>query len=333
MSNSNTITVNLSNDHIERVSKSTPIRTIEELIWNSLDADATKVSIRIEKTELGNASITIEDNGEGISLKQANDYLSYIGNSWKAKKDETSSGRSIHGHKGEGRFKAFSLGSHIEWDSIYKENDTLNRIKLIFRSNNGNKVEPTKEQLNSIVNHTSHKVIITDLSRKITNYDFSNLKSDLTQTFAPYPYSYNEIEIYVDGYPIEPNEAIENITSYPIETDSLEGKHEVRIIEWSNIKAKQWFLCKENGTVLKDLRIDSNKIRSSGYSFSVYILSEYITELNIHHTLDLFDLQEEGKELLNEAYKKINEHFKRRRERESQAKLDRWKDLGIVVVN
>lgn len=329
MSSSNTITVNLSNDHVKRVSKSTPIRAIEELVWNSLDADATEVSIRINKNGLGNESITIDDNGEGISTKQANSFLSYIGNSWKAKKDETTSGRPLHGQKGEGRFKTFSLGSFIEWDSTYKERDTFHRIKIYFKSDNGNKLETIKEQCDSNVNKTRLKVTITNLPKRITNYNFDDLKDELTQTFAAHLYSYPEIKIYINGYEIEPNEAIQEITSYEIEVPKLEGIHTVRIIEWTNIKAKQLFLCKKNGTVLKDLRMESSKIRSLGYSFSAYLLSDYITELDSEHTLDLFDMQTEGKELLSEAYKKVNEHFKKRKDKEDQARLDKWKELGI----
>jgi len=329
MSNSNTITVNLSNDHVKRVSKSTPIRAIEELVWNSLDADATEVSIRINKNGLGNASITVEDNGEGISIKQANSYLSYIGNSWKTKKDETTSGRPLHGQKGEGRFKAFSLGRFIEWDSIYEEKDAFRRIKIHFRSENGNKAEIIQEPFNVSLKETKHKVTVTDLSKRITNYNFDNLKDELTQTFAAHLYSYPEIIIYVDGYKIEPDEAVHEITSYEIEISELEGNHTVKIIEWAEIKAKQLFLCKANGAVLKDLRVDSNKVRSLGYSFTVYLLSDYITELDSEHTLDLFDMQVEGKELLNEACKKVNEHFKKRKEEEDQARLNKWKDLGI----
>ena len=98
MSNSNTLKVNLSDDHLKRVSRANPIQAIEELIWNSLDADATKIFLRVESNEIGNQTIVIEDNGSGISEKQASKYLGFIGNSWKATKSETESGRPIHFH-------------------------------------------------------------------------------------------------------------------------------------------------------------------------------------------------------------------------------------------
>ena len=88
MSNISTLKVNLSDDHLKRVSKASPIQAIEELIWNSLDADATNISVRIESNAMGNQSITIEDNGSGISQRQASTALGYIGNSWKATRSE-----------------------------------------------------------------------------------------------------------------------------------------------------------------------------------------------------------------------------------------------------
>ena len=110
--------VKLSNDHIQRVSSAKPATALCELIWNSLDADATEIFVQFIRNGLGGYDkIIIRDNGEGMTRLYIENYLGFIGNSWKAKKDETARGRPIHGKKGEGRFKAFSLGTHMAWDS------------------------------------------------------------------------------------------------------------------------------------------------------------------------------------------------------------------------
>ena len=45
---------------------------LTELIWNALDADATKVDLHIQENPLGGAEeITITDNGMGMNLVQA----------------------------------------------------------------------------------------------------------------------------------------------------------------------------------------------------------------------------------------------------------------------
>lgn len=44
--------VEVHQDHLERIIRSDPVNSIAELIWNSLDADATKVYVDIEKGPL-----------------------------------------------------------------------------------------------------------------------------------------------------------------------------------------------------------------------------------------------------------------------------------------
>lgn len=103
-------TVKLTPDHMKRVSQTKPVVALCELIWNSLDADATDIYIQFSKNVLGGYDkIIVKDNGTGITVSQIKNYLGYIGNSWKTKRNTTESGRPIHGKKGEGRFKAFRL--------------------------------------------------------------------------------------------------------------------------------------------------------------------------------------------------------------------------------
>ena len=48
------IPVNVKRDHIEALVASTnPVTSLAELIWNALDADAHKVTIRFRKNALG----------------------------------------------------------------------------------------------------------------------------------------------------------------------------------------------------------------------------------------------------------------------------------------
>lgn len=328
MSNLSTREVNLSDDHVKRISRATPIQAIEELIWNSLDADATRVSVRIESNDIGNYSITIEDNGEGITDAQANVYLTYIGNSWKALKSETKSGRPIHGQKGAGRFKSFSLGRVVDWESVYQKGNEFYQLDISMNSDNANKFNISNTS-KSTAKHSKSIIKVTELNDKVAAHNFDDIKDKLTQTFAIYLYTFPEIEITVNGYPINPTEAIKDNTDYPLLLDGLEGNHKVKIIEWSEIKSKQILLCKDNGTVLKEQKAEPYKVRNLGYSFSIYLISDYITKLNDESILELIELAPEGKDLLEACYQKVNEHFKGRKSKERLLRLQSWKESGI----
>lgn len=328
MSNISTLEVNLSDDHLKRVSRASPSQAIEELIWNSLDADATNISVRIESNEIGNQSIAIEDNGTGISEKQARNYLGYIGNSWKSARSETASGRPIHGQKGEGRFKAFSLGRIVDWESVFQQDNNFHKLVISLNSDRANKFNVVKAVL-SDSSKTKSIIRISELNKKVAAHNFDELKNKLTQTFSPYLHAYPDIKILLNGYPINPNEAIKDVSEYKLELDSIVGTHEVKIIEWIDIKSKQLLLCKSNGTVLKELKAEPNRVRNLGYSFSAYLISDYITKLNSESSLDLIDLDADGKDLLEAAYQKINNHFKAKKAEEHLLRLQRWKEAGI----
>ena len=46
-------TVEVQPDFLERQSRSKPIQAVAELIWNGLDADASRIDVRLEFGELG----------------------------------------------------------------------------------------------------------------------------------------------------------------------------------------------------------------------------------------------------------------------------------------
>ena len=59
-------------DHVRRISKdSNPTQAVAELIWNSLDAEADRVSISLVRTPLGAITeVIVNDNGHGIAPEE-----------------------------------------------------------------------------------------------------------------------------------------------------------------------------------------------------------------------------------------------------------------------
>lgn len=331
MSSITTHKVKLTEDHLKRVSRTSPISAIEELIWNSLDADATEISFRINDNPLGgNLSITLEDNGTGVTHKQVNNFISSLGLSWKSKKHETDSGRPIHGEKGEGRFKAFSLGRVTDWESIYKQGDDFYRLEVKFKSDALNQFEVVPPiKLDNPPTSTGLKVSISELEKKIAGNKFLDLENQLLQSFGSYLYNYSNIKLWVNGNQLDVTNAIKNLTDIPIEVDEIAGVHNLKIIEWINLSTKQLLLCKDNGTVIKELPNGVKKVKNFGYSFTAHLISSLVNEFNNESAIDLFELDNEGKALLDQATIKLNQHFKEIKEQENFERLQRWKNEGI----
>jgi hypothetical protein len=47
------VSVSVQDDYLERMSKTRPINAVAELVWNSLDADADKIEVKLFENEMG----------------------------------------------------------------------------------------------------------------------------------------------------------------------------------------------------------------------------------------------------------------------------------------
>lgn len=103
---------------------------IYELVKNSYDAHATKVLITFE-----NDSITISDNGKGMSLDDLKNKWLFVGYSAKSDGTEDASYRSkikrkFAGAKGIGRISCDRLGSEVTLTTKSALSDQIERIHV-----------------------------------------------------------------------------------------------------------------------------------------------------------------------------------------------------------
>lgn len=115
------IILNAGNDLVQRLAgEKDPVRAIIELIWNSLDADANKVSVTFERNDAdGIVGVTVRDDGLGMSPERVEQDFKWVGNSWKVGARVTErQKRPLHGRLGQGRLRAFALGTRITWETV-----------------------------------------------------------------------------------------------------------------------------------------------------------------------------------------------------------------------
>ena len=125
-------TVEIQPDFLERQAKVQPIAAVAELKWNGLDADSTAITVDLEDDNLGGLSrIIVTDNGHGIPYAEAPALFGNLGGSWKKRGAHTKiHKRQLHGQEGRGRFKAFALGSVVDWTSTYARDVKLFRYEI-----------------------------------------------------------------------------------------------------------------------------------------------------------------------------------------------------------
>src|ERR1700722_15168672 len=138
--------VSVGADHIQAISRARkPLLGIAELIWNALDADATRVRVVITPNDLkGVETVLVEDNGTGILPSELETAFGQLGDSWKRLANETKSlHRALHGKKGVGRYRAFALGDVVSWDTRYIEHGNSFAYNIEFDSLDKRKVRAT----------------------------------------------------------------------------------------------------------------------------------------------------------------------------------------------
>ena len=74
-----------ADDHVRNLAhENDVVRAVSELVWNALDADATRISVEL----VGNSTdgidgVAVSDNGNGMSAEAASAGFRNIGGSWK----------------------------------------------------------------------------------------------------------------------------------------------------------------------------------------------------------------------------------------------------------
>ena len=118
------LSVAVRDDFVARQTKAKPVPALAELLWNSLDGDATDVSVEFSHNDLagGMSKIVVYDNGDGFSRTEARALFGNLGGSWKRLTRQTKRHhRMIHGQEGRGRYKAFALGQSATWRVCYED--------------------------------------------------------------------------------------------------------------------------------------------------------------------------------------------------------------------
>jgi signal transduction histidine kinase len=104
---------------------------VQELVKNSYDADATKVTLTFTgPLTAGQGSLTVSDDGEGMTLDTVQTAWMEPATVFKRRQTKTHGGRRVTGEKGIGRFASARVAHRLELDSVSAE--TKERVRAWF---------------------------------------------------------------------------------------------------------------------------------------------------------------------------------------------------------
>ncbi len=314
-------------DHIESLFKASPMAAIEELIWNALDADAKEVQVDLILNELGAVSaIRVSDDGTGIDILKADSTFGSLGGSWKREVAATTPGkRRLHGRHGRGRFKAFALGTHVEWRTTMRAGGDLVSFTL-----SGDAERPGVFELEAATQGpgTGTEVYIENVRANCDSLLATvETVETLASKFALYLKSYPFVRIYFNGLPVTPVIVQRGETEYTVSTESgAEAK--LRIIEWKRRFSGSGRLV-WSGRDGFQLHEQSAMVRSGGAAFTAYLISDRFLELARENALIMDELNPEVRMYLDAAKRKLKEHFAEQNANKAESMVSGWIDDGI----
>ncbi len=211
---SENLEIKVEKDHLISLTKVSGITAISELIWNSLDADATLVEIKFINNPLSTVKIEISDNGHGMTYPTALLAFQTLGGSEKKKVVFSPKHRALHGKEGKGRLKAFALGESIRFISKYRVNSSLNSFNILLDQSNIQKAyigDLSTTEANGQLSGV--KVIIENINQEnansvLTEYGISQLE----EKFAVYSMVYPNFKIKLNNEIMDFKKQILNTT-------------------------------------------------------------------------------------------------------------------------
>jgi hypothetical protein len=316
--------VQVQNDHLERLERCKPSAALAELIWNSLDADATTVSVEFTRNAVGGVEeIIVRDNGNGIGGdgQDAADVFKNLGGSWKKQRRRTSSGRVVHGQAGEGRFKAFALGQTVTWETKRREGNGL--LSFSITRIRGSKMftasepEPSKGTKGTVVRVRG----VTDSPAP----DSDSVHEALRKELALYLLQYPDLTVTFDHRKIDPRKLVSRKKKLGeiVVDDRHAGRVRAKltVLEWAVPTDRALYLCDSEGFALAEV---APGVHAPGFHFTAYLHSEHFRSLQDQNLVD--SELAPGREVLIDAAKdKLRDYFRERLAEQASGAVDRWK--------
>lgn len=327
------IAVAVQDDFIERQTRAPPIGALAELIWNGLDGDATRVQVEFERKDLagGLSKIAVYDDGNGFPRSEAAMLFGNLGGSWKRLTQRTKTkGRMIHGQEGRGRYKAFALGSSVEWKVCYLDSQKKPRAFGIKLAESDLKDVELSDEIDAPDRNPGVVVVISDVKKDFRAFFSEEGLQELSETFALYLINYTDASIYIGGEKLDPEKAIANqqeIELPPIKNaEGTEYPAKLHIIEWRSDTKRTLYLCHENGFPLDQVEA---RFHVPGFAFSAYLMSPYVSQLHNEGRLGLAEMVPELRESIEAAREAIKTYFRERAAQRARNVVEEWKSAEI----
>ena len=306
-----------------------PVRAVVELIWNALDAESDNVRVVLERSAMDAIeSVSVEDDGHGIASDEVASTFGRIGGSWKALATKTKNDkRGLHGKLGEGRLRAFALGSRVTWAS--ESVNAAGERELVVIEGAKERSEPFSwEAFPSNATKTGTLVTaVNEQDRSLNSLLSDATVSTLTSHFAPILLNDDAVTIVFDGVKLNPADEILDDTTLAVPLDTIPDTTVlIRIIEWRTGKHRAVYFGEDSERFV---------VETSGVELETQAaFSAYVTwpgfDTDSLAVLGLADMAPDPAGAVWRATRSaVKDHFASRRRGRRRDQIEDWKSKGV----
>ncbi len=320
--------VDVASDHIERLISASPLKAVEELIWNAFDAGGNRVEVILTLNDLGSADVVeVVDAGPGITPSELDRAFGAIGGSVKPENKVNPDGRAYHGREGKGRFKALALSPTAVWTTVYRSNGSLQTYSITLKRESPEYFDPT-EPVAVQTGNTGTKVVLRGIDQGQNLFVGEGIREKLAETFAAYLRSYPGVELIWDGKVVKIDELVDRVKELVLFDSNHElGPATLLVVEWkSKLDAKRLHICDESGFSLRNFPAG---VQGRGIEFTGYIHTARAPEWAATESLSIEELDGEIRRFLEAAKERLREYIRGRLAEEAQSVVQQWKDDAI----
>lgn len=323
------ISISPKKDFLERLSSTSPISALAEVIWNGLDSSSDEVRVEFTRNKMdGIEEIRVIDAGTGIPLDEVETLFGNLGDSWKRTKGRHH-GRALHGKNGQGRLKAFALGNRVSWQTTFATDGAAQSYTI---SGNAAALDSfaytAPEPGNGRGRGTT--VVISGIDKSHGELLADDARDELAKLFAAYLSQYPDVRILFDGSAIDPSGLQEHKREVIMEAIDLGNGQtvdaSVSIIEWRIQTKRAIHLCDASGISLHEIEPG---IQAAGFNFTAYIKCDHFRELDKTNLLIMGDLHTDVKAILTKGKGVIRNHFRKRAAERQRQIVEKWKAEAI----
>jgi hypothetical protein len=314
--------VSLDKNHLERLGATAPLTGLIELIWNSIDADASEIKVVFGRNALdGIDDIRVVDDGHGMGPDEIEAAFGMLGASWKRGHHKSrTKDRALHGRDGRGRYRAGAIGNRIRWRTIAADpTDGSRRLQTTIELRQANLAHVVVSEPEATLEPTGTTVIIDELAVPPNGLNGDGPPQRLTATFALALQNYN-VHVVYDGQEIDPSLVQADRRDYELSAEGSDAL--LTVVEWTRRIDRGLYLCDESGTPLAE---QQPGIQAPGFEFTAYLQWTGFRASD-EAELMLAELGTgESKRLIESARDRLREHFRDRTAERTREQIRKWK--------